>query len=237
MAGLSTRSNKALNLGYFTILKMNSNILLCVLAAIGISSLAAVEPITPAAAAGNSKEKLLKVRPRMTHEQLARLQRPRDPKLSRQTVRLSDVEQQRTRQADSEGSAKLAKARESLVARSTIVSGSSNWTIVPRGAVLVTPTRFKGRVDGKRAGKLVTWRDFYAKNGSWIRLLPVTLAQATGQDPLKAEYLESLKRSGLLVVAVCQGGPISVNLPVEGKEPPKLAKPVKAAEWKSASRR
>ncbi|MEC9054718.1 MAG: hypothetical protein VX633_05400, partial [Verrucomicrobiota bacterium] len=137
----------------------------------------------------------------------------------------------------SEGSAKLAKARESLVARSTIVSGASNWTIVPRGAVLVTPSRFKGRVDGQRAGKLVTWRDFYAKNGSWIRLLPVTLAQATGQDPLKEEYLDALKRSGLLVVAVCQGGPISVNLPVEGKEPPRLAKPVKAAEWKSASRR
>ena len=237
MVGLSTRSNEPLNWIHFTILKMNRNILFCVFAAIGVSSLAAVEPITPAAVAGNSKEQQLKVRPRMTHEQLARLQRPRDPKLSRQRVRLSDVEQQRARQADSEGSAKLAKARESLVARSTIVSGASNWTIVPRGAVLVTPSRFKGRVDGQRAGKLVTWRDFYAKNGSWIRLLPVTLAQATGQDPLKEEYLDALKRSGLLVVAVCQGGPISVNLPVEGKEPPRVAKPVKAAEWNPASRR
>ena len=216
---------------------MNRISLLCVLAATGISSLGAVEPITPATAGGNSKGKQLKVRPRMTHEQLARLQRPRDPKLSRQTVRLSDVEQQRARQADSEGSAKLAKRRESLVARSTIVSGASNWTIVPRGAVLVTPTRFRGRIDGQRAGKLVTWRDFYAKNGSWIRLLPVTLEQATGQDPLTEEYLDALKRTGLLVVAVCQGGPISVNLPVEGKEAPRLAKPVKAAEWKSASRR
>jgi len=204
--------------------------------AIGVSSPGAVELIAPGGEPGKGKGKVLNVRPRMTHEQLASLQRPRDPKLKGKTVRLSDLQQRNLRE-DSEASTKAAKSRESLVKRSTIVSGASSWTIVPRGSVLNTPSRFKTRVNGQRKGKLVSWRDFYAKNASWIRLLPVTLEQATGQNPLSEEYLESLKRAGLLVVAICQGGPISVRLPVEGEKPPKVFKPVKAADWKSPSRR
>jgi hypothetical protein len=204
--------------------------------AIGVSSPGAVELIAPGGEPGKGKGKVLNVRPRMTHEQLASLQRPRDPKLKGQTVRLSDLQQRNLRE-DSETSTKAAKSRESLVKRSTIVSGASSWTIVPRGSVLNTPSRFKTRVNGQRKGKLVSWRDFYAKNASWIRLLPVTLEQATGQNPLSEEYLESLKRAGLLVVAICQGGPISVRLPVEGEKPPKVFKSVKAADWKSPSRR
>jgi len=204
--------------------------------AIGVSSPGAVELIAPGGEPGKGKGKVLNVRPRMTHEQLASLQRPRDPKLKGQTVRLSDLQQRNLRE-DSEASTKAAKSRESLVKRSTIVSGASSWTIVPRGSVLNTPSRFKTRVNGQRKGKLVSWRDFYAKNASWIRLLPVTLEQATGQNPLSEEYLESLKRAGLLVVAICQGGPISVRLPVEGEKPPKVFKSVKAADWKSPSRR
>ena len=215
---------------------MNKIVLFVCIIGIGMSSLGAVEPVVPGGGIKQAKGKELKVRPRMTHEQLARLQRPRDPKLSGQTVKLSDL-QQRNLRKDSEASARAAKRRESLVARSTIVSGASSWTIVPRGAVLSIPSRFQRLVNGQRQGKLVTWHDFHAKNSSWIRLLPVTLEQATGQDPLSEEYIASLKRTGLLVVATCQGGPISVHLPVEGKAPPKVSKPIRAADWKSPSRR
>ena len=206
------------------------------LAALGLTVAGAVEPVRLSDEAVRGEERV-KVRPRMTHEQLSKLQRPRDPGLKIRKVRLADIEQPRTKEVNLEVSSQLEKRRESLVARSTIVSSSSSWTILPRGSVLLTPSRFKSRVDSERRGKLVSWRDFYARNASWIRLLPVTLDQATGRVPLTEEYLSSLKRIGLLVVAVCEGGPISVRLPEKGKEFPKLAQPVKAADWKAPARR
>ncbi len=206
------------------------------LVAVGLSTVGAVEPVRSSARTARAEESV-EVRPRMTHEQLAKLQRPRDPNLKERKVRLADIEHPRTKEVNQEVSSKLAKRRESLVARSTVVSGASNWTILPRGAVLLTPSRFKSRIDSERRGKLVSWQDFYAKNRSWIRLLPVTLDQATGRSPLTEDYLSSLKRTGLLVVAVCEGGPISVRLPEKGKEAPQLSRSVKAADWKAPSRR
>jgi hypothetical protein len=206
------------------------------LAAVGFSAVSAVEPVHSSGGTLRAEEGV-KVRPRMTHEQLAKLQRPRDPNLKERKVRLADIEQPRTKEANPEVSSQLAKRRESLVARSTVVSSASSWTILPRGSVLLTPSRFKARIDGERRGRLVSWQDFYAKNTSWIRLLPVTLDQATGRFPLTEDYLSSLKRTGLLVVAVCEGGPISVRFPEKGKEAPQLAQPVKAANWKAPSRR
>ena len=204
--------------------------------ALGLSTLGAVEAVRLSGGAAKAEEHV-KVRPRMTHEQITRLQSPRDPNLKQRKVRLADIEQPRTGKVDSEVSSQLAKRRESLVARSTVVSGASCWTILPRGSVLLTPSRFKRRVNNERRGKLVTCTDFYAKNASWIRLLPVTLDPATGRSPLTDEYLSSLKRTGLLVVAVCEGGPISVRFPEKGQESLSLARPVKAAEWKAPSRR
>ena len=203
---------------------------------VGLSSLGAVEPLRPSVGSVEADEGL-EVRPRITHEELSKLQRPRDPNLKDRSVRLFDIERPRSEKVNPEGGSQLARSRESLVSRSTVVSGSSSWTIVPRGAVLLTPARFRGRVDRERRGKLVTWQDFYAKNTSWIRLLPVTLDQATGRVPLTGDYLASLERTGLLVVAVCDGGPISVRFPEEGKELAPLSRPVKAAEWKDPSRR
>ena len=206
------------------------------LAAMGLGAVGAVEPVRSTAEIVRAEEGV-KIRPRMTHEQLAKLQRPRDPNLKERKVRLADIAQPRTKEVNPEVSSTLAKRRESLVARSTVISGASNWTILPRGAVLLTPSRFKARIDSERKGKLVSWQDFYAKNRSWIRLLPITLDQATGRSPLTEDYLSSLKRTGLLVVAVCEGGPISVRLPEKGKEAPQLSRPVKASEWKAPSRR
>ncbi|MBJ07149.1 MAG: hypothetical protein CMO40_08570 [Verrucomicrobiaceae bacterium] len=205
-----------------------------VLCGIGAGFVGAVEPGRPAG--GNATSKHIEVRSLPTHEQILELQRPRNPELRDKTVRLADLQRPQLKKS-AEQSAEAAKRRESLVKRSTIVSGVAGWTIVPRGSVLSTPTRFTKRINGTRNGKLVSWRDFYAKNSSWIRLLPVTIEQATGQNPLTEQYMDSLKNTGLLVVAVCEGGPISVRLPVDGEEAPRLSKPVKAAEWKSPSRR
>ena len=213
---------------------MNGSGYIVLLLGMGACSLGAVEPKQRAGESGRSKH--IEVSPRPTHEQLLKLQRPRNPELKGRTVRLSDLQRPKLSD-DAEKTAAAAKRRESLVKRSTVVAGVSGWTIVPRGAVLSVPSRFEARIDGQRTGKLVSWRDFYARNSSWIRLLPVTIEQATGQNPLTEDYMDSLKRTGLLVVAVCEGGPISVRLPVEGEEPPRISEPVKAADWKAPSRR
>ena len=213
---------------------MNGLERIVLLLGMGAGFLGAVEPTPHGGENGSSKH--IDVRPLPNHEEILKLQRPRDPGLRGRTVRLSDLQKPNLGD-NAERSAEAAKRRESLVKRSTIISGVRGWTIVPRGSVLSTPTRFKARMNGARKGKLVTWGDFYAKNSSWIRLLPVTIEQATGQKPLTEDFMESLKRTGLLVVAVCEGGPISVRLPVEGEELPRISEPVKAADWKVPSRR
>lgn len=201
---------------------------------VGVAALSATDLVPTNSNRG--KVATQKARPRISHDDIAKRQRPKDPDVEKRTINLDDLKRLNLKK-NPEQEAKAKKRRESLVNRSTIVSGAASWTILPKGAVLSTPDRFKTRLNGKRSGKLVTWREFYAANSSWIRLLPVKIEQATGEKPFTEEYLESLSRTGLLVVAICQGGPISVLQPKEGEEPPKVSTPVKAADWKAPSRR
>jgi hypothetical protein len=60
------------------------------------------------------------------------------------------------------------------------------------------------------SGKLLTWREFSARNRGWLHLQNVTLAHARGETPLAPEVFESHRTIGRVVVAVCEGGPISM---------------------------
>ncbi len=75
----------------------------------------------------------------------------------------------------------------SLIKRSAILSHGKSWTIVPKEAVLDGPKNFASRVNGKREGKLVSWREFLAKNRVWLQLPHVGVAQARGEIPLGEE--------------------------------------------------
>ena len=64
---------------------------LFLLVGLGLGVVGAVEPVRLSDGAVRGEERV-KVRPRMTHEQLSKLQRPRDPGLKVRKVRLADIE-------------------------------------------------------------------------------------------------------------------------------------------------
>ena len=148
--------------------------------------------------------KNLSIKPRATHAAMAERQKPKRDFGERKTVKRKSV---------SEATQRKQREGGGLVDRSAILSSSANWSLVPKGAVLHVPGIYAKRVNDSRSGKLVGWQDFYGKNRSWIRTIPVTIDQASGKTPLTNEYLAGLKKGGQVLIAVCRGGPISVNLP------------------------
>jgi hypothetical protein len=105
------------------------------------------------------------------------------------------------------------KKMGTLIDRSAILCSGGNWTIVPKEAVIHIPPAYQARVNGKRSGKLVPWQDFFAKNRGWIHTHSVSIAQARGDSPMVPEQVDTYKRLGRVVVAVCHNGPISVKPP------------------------
>ena len=148
------------------------------------------------------------VRPLPTHGELARRQAERriDPKiaLEKDPKPMQKIRSDKT---------------DSILKRSTILSFRGYWTFVPKEAVLHVPAHFRGRVGGPRQGRLLTWREFLAKNRAWLRVQPVTLANARGEEPLPEEEVRQHKTIGQVVVATCHGGPISVK-PPKAPDPP-----------------
>lgn len=107
--------------------------------------------------------------------------------------------------------------RVSIVSRSEIIHRGPLVTLIPKRSVLHLPDGLRG-VKGKVLGKkLVNWGEFYKANRSWIDTVEVTRAQAEGREPLSDELTKSFEKRTKAVVAVLQGGPISV-LPVEVPE-------------------
>ena len=82
---------------------------------------------------------------------------------------------------------------ESLVKRSAILSYGRNGTLVPRGAILHVPAHLRGRVNAERKGKLITWSDFYARNGGWLETQTVSLSQARGETAIAEDAVKVYK--------------------------------------------
>jgi hypothetical protein len=101
---------------------------------------------------------------------------------------------------------------QSIVKQSTILNDGKNWTIIPRGAVICLPAAAKSRVDGKLTGTLLPWTDFLARNYSWITTNEVSFDQAAGAQPLPPERVAFWAKQDKIVIAVHQGGPISVRV-------------------------
>ncbi|MFT4175085.1 MAG: hypothetical protein QM627_00380 [Luteolibacter sp.] len=102
-------------------------------------------------------------------------------------------------------------AAPSLLNESVILTDGTHWAIVPKGAVLHTPKSLQTRISTKPVGSLLSWGDFLNKNRSWLTTQEVNFDQAKGEAPLDAQQVEFWQTRQNIVVAVHQGGPISVK--------------------------
>jgi hypothetical protein len=106
----------------------------------------------------------------------------------------------------------IRPGEQSIVKQSSILHDGTNWTLVPRGAVIFVPAAQKARVDVKPVGNLLAWADFLVKNRAWITTTDISFDQAAGNEPMPAERGAFWARQDKVVVAVHQNGPISVRI-------------------------
>ncbi len=104
---------------------------------------------------------------------------------------------------------------QSIIKQSSILHDGTNWTLVPRGAVIFVPSAQKARVDVKPVGNLLSWADFFVRNRGWITTTDISFDQAAGNEPMPAERAAFWAKQDKLVIAVHQSGPISVRIASE----------------------
>lgn len=114
-----------------------------------------------------------------------------------------------------------------LLSQSDIISFRGMATLVPKRAILQIPTACKDLIKLEPGAKIVSWADFYAANRGWITTIEVSRVQAEGNKPLSEESQKVMGKSRNLVIAVYQGGPISV-LPLKTPKEDAAAKEVTA---------
>lgn len=116
-----------------------------------------------------------------------------------------------------------------LLENSDLITFNGQTTLVPKNALVLVPQKYTARINKHQTGaKIVNWLDFYGQNRGWISTVEVTFAQARGAEPVSPEVLETLGKSGNMIVAVLKGGPISImppkpenaDKPVQTENPP-----------------
>ena len=105
-----------------------------------------------------------------------------------------------------------------LLSESDIISFRGIATLVPKRSVLQIPDGCKERMKFEPGSKIVSWAEFFAANRGWINTVEVSRVQAEGNKPLPEESVKTISVSRNLVVAVYQGGPISI-LPLKEQAP------------------
>lgn len=99
---------------------------------------------------------------------------------------------------------------QQLINTSEVLCFGSAMTLVPKGAILLTPKNLALRLKSSPEAQLVTWGAFLPANRSWINTVEVTFEQAAGKVPIPIETSELMTKTGKLVVATYKGNPISV---------------------------
>lgn len=140
------------------------------------------------------------------------------------TDRITD-EELSARQADSESpiavlelnldvSGKVIRpAKQSIIAQSVILSDGTNWTLIPRGAVLHQPPAQKAKVNARPIGNLLSWSRFLSMNRAWLSSEEVSLPQAKGERAIDDSHRAHWTKQDKVIIAVHFGGPISVSAP------------------------
>jgi hypothetical protein len=102
---------------------------------------------------------------------------------------------------------------KSLLAESDVICFNGNVTLVPKRAILQIPKNLEDRFKYKPGAKLLSWAEFFALNRGWITTVEVSRPQAEGNVPIAEETRKTISKSGNLIVATYQAGPISVLPP------------------------
>lgn len=113
---------------------------------------------------------------------------------------------------------------QNLLERADMLCYRGYATLVPKRAILQIPATMADRLGARPGVKLISWPDFYAMNRSWIGTQEVTRAQSLGKESFDPELRTQMVKSGNLIVATYQTGPISV-IPVSVPEEIETAKP------------
>lgn len=108
---------------------------------------------------------------------------------------------------------------QSIIKQSLILHDGTNWTLVPKGAVIFVPEAMQSRVDVAPAGILLAWPAFLAKNRGWITTHDVSFEQASGKKPLQPERVAFWSKHDKVVIATHQNGPISVRVDKDAPSP------------------
>lgn len=97
-----------------------------------------------------------------------------------------------------------------LISESDTICFNGNVTLVPKQAVLQIPKNLADRLKYKPGAKLMSWAEFYTLNRGWITTQEVSRSQAEGNIPMDEAIQKQILKSGNLVIATYQAGPISV---------------------------
>lgn len=101
----------------------------------------------------------------------------------------------------------------SLIGSSDILCFNGLATLVPKQAILQIPKGMKDRIGYQPGAKLHSWAQFYALNRGWITTVEVNRDQSEGKEPIAEQTQNLMSKSGNLIVATFQAGPISVLPP------------------------
>lgn len=113
---------------------------------------------------------------------------------------------------------------QDIISQSDVICFGGYATLVPKRAILQIPNNLKDRIHIQPGFKIQSWIDFYAANRGWITAVEVSRVQAEGNKPISQETHKQMVKSGNLIVATYQGGPISV-LPLKDPEESNKKKP------------
>ena len=150
-----------------------------------------------------------------THEQLGLAQRK-----ERQVDPMKSLQKPADGKETSSPDPSVANRPPSLLGSSDIVCFNGLATLVPKRAIIQSPKNLAERTRMQPGAKLQSWSQFYAANRGWITTVEVSRMQAEGNQPLAEETQKQIAKNGNLIVAVYQGGPISL-LPLKTSEEPK----------------
>ncbi|MEK7951305.1 hypothetical protein [Luteolibacter soli] len=84
-------------------------------------------------------------------------------------------------------------------------------TLVPKGAILHVPDRYKNNVIPELQGNFSLWNNFSTRFRGVVVSFEVSIAEASGQAEIKPERLEAARKAGVILVATINQNPVSVT--------------------------